>query len=276
MATMRIGALEVAVVSDGHLAMDPERMFGAGQPEAWRRLVDLDRDGKLPFSVNCVLVRAGDRRILLDTGAGRDEPLLLARYGEGCGRLLDSLHGLGLEPADVDTVVVSHAHGDHVGGATRPGPDGHAPTFPNARYWIWKGEWEYWTTPDAMSQAPYLERKLPPLAEHGQLELADAEIEVAPGVRLIAAPGHTPGHICVALTSGAEMAVYTGDLLHHHAQFDHPEWSPAFDLLPEMSAESRRRILDDARRDRALLLVAHLPTPGTARLPAEGGWELAG
>ena len=276
MATMRIGPIEVAVVSDGQLAMDPELMFGGGQPEEWRRLVDLDHTGKVPFSINCLLVRVGERRILVDTGAGRDEPMLLERYGDACGRLVENLRGLGLEPTDVDTVVVSHAHGDHVGGATAPRGDGHAPTFPNARYWIWRGEWEYWTTPEVMSQRPYLERKLPPLAEHGVLELVDSELEVAPGVRLIAAPGHTPGHVCVALTSGAEMAVYTGDLLHHPAQFDHPEWSPAFDLLPEMSAASRRRILDQARRERALLLTAHLPTPGLARPAAEGGWQLAG
>ncbi len=69
------------------------------------------------------------------------------------------------------------------------------------------------------------------------------------------------------------MEIYTGDLLHHPSQFAHPEWSPAFDLLPELSAESRRRILERARCDGSLLLTAHLPTPGIARLPATGGWE---
>ena len=267
MTTMRIGAIEVAVVSDGRLTLAADRMFGTGQPEEWRRLVQLE-DGRIPFSVNCLLVRVGDRRIILDTGTGRDEPILMERYGNACGRLTENLRSLGVQPAEVDTVVVSHAHGDHVGGATE-----HAvPTFPNARYWLWKGEWEHWTKPDVMAEFPYLERKLPPLAEHGRLELADAEVEVAPGVRLIAAPGHTPGHVCVAITSGSEMAIYTGDLLHHSAQFDHPEWSPAFDLLPELSAESRRRVLERAIRDRAVLLTAHLPTPGIAR-PAAGGWE---
>ncbi len=269
---MRIGALEVMTVSDGRLAMDPDRLFASPQADEWRRVVDLDHAGKVQFSVNCVLVRSGERLILLDTGTGRDEPLLAARYGGDCGRLLESLRALGVEPAAIDTVVVSHAHGDHVGGATERRGDDYAPTFPNARYWLWEGEWRYWTTPEAMAQAPWLAHKLPPLAEHGQLNLVDAEVEVAPGVRLIAAPGHTPGHVCVALTSGSEMAIYTGDLLHHPAQFEHPEWSPGFDLLPEMSAESRRRILDEAHRAGSLLLVAHLPTPGIAR-PNAAGWE---
>ena len=272
MATTRIGAIDVAVVPDGRLTLDPARMFGSGQPEEWRRQVRLE-DGRVPFSVNCVLVRVGERRILLDTGTGRDEPELMQRYGDQCGRLVDNLRATGLEPADVDTVVLSHAHADHVGGATIRHGETAVPTFPNARYWLWKAEWDHWTAPEARAQAPFLERKLPPLAAHGRLELVDAEVEVAPGLRLIAAPGHTPGHVCVAITSGREMAIYTGDLVHHLAQFEHPEWSPAFDLLPELSAESRRRVLERALRERALLLTAHLPTPGTARPDEAGGWQ---
>ncbi len=275
MTTTRMGAIEVAVVSDGQIALDPTRMFGPSQPEEWRQAVNLNQDGKIPFSVNCLLVRVGERRILVDTGVGRGEPSLVERYGNGCGRLVDNLGALGVASADVDTVIVSHAHADHIGGATMLRDDTWAPAFPNARYWISKEEWDYWSVPEVMRSAPYLEHKLPPLAAHGRLELAEAEVEVAPGVRLLATPGHTPGHVCVALTSGAEMAIYTGDLLHHPAQFDHPEWSPAFDVLPELSAESRRRVLDQARRDRALLLTAHLPTPGAARLPAAGGWHHA-
>lgn len=271
---MQIGAIEIEVVTDGRLSLDVTRMFGPEQPTEWRSQVELE-DGRVPFSVNCLLVRVGDRRILLDTGTGRDEPVLMERYGGHTGRLVENLGALGVQPAEIDTVVVSHAHGDHVGGATVPDGERRVPTFPNARYWLWRGEWEYWTAPDRLAELPYLQRKLPPLAEHGRLELAETEVEVAPGVRLIAAPGHTPGHICVALTSGREMAIYTGDLLHHAAQFDHPEWSPAFDLLPQLSAASRRRILEQAQRDHAILLTAHLPTPGIARPGASGQWLVA-
>lgn len=274
MSTMRVGLIEVVVVSDGRLAMDPGRMFGGDQPDEWRRQVHLEH-GKVPFSVNCLLVRVGERTIVLDTGTGRDEPFLMERYGDGCGRLVENLAALGVQPGDVDTVVVSHAHGDHIGGATRRVGERSLPTFPNARYWLWKGEWEYWTSPQVLAEVPYMERKLPPLAEHGLLELADQEFEVAPGLRLIRAPGHTPGHLCVAITGGGQMAIYTGDLLHHVAQLEHPEWSPAFDLLPALSAESRRRILERAVRERAVLLTAHLARPGIVR-PGDGGWTSAG
>ena len=271
MTTLRVGAIDVAVVPDGVLRMDPSLMFGPDQPEAFRQQVKVEA-GRVPFSVNCLLVRVGERRILLDTGAGRDDPAAFERYGQDIGGLVDNLAALGVTPADVDTVVLSHAHADHVGGACQIAGDRAFPTFLKARYWLWQSEWDYWTTPEVVAERPYLARKLAPLGEHRRLELVDTEAEVAPGVRLIPSPGHTPGHLCVALTSGGETAIYCGDLLHHPVQFDHTDWSPAFDLLPQQSAESRRRVLERARRERAVLLTAHLPTPGIAR-PANDGWR---
>src|SRR6266542_2130876 len=243
MSTLRIGAIDIAVVSDGRLRLDPGLMFKPDDTSEFRQRVELE-EGRLPFSVNCVLLRVGDRRILLDTGAGRDTPMLMERYGGGCGLLVDNLRALGVQPADIDTVVISHAHGDHIGGATIPAGDEMVPTFPEALYWLWDEEWSYWTKPEVL--------------------------EVAPGVRLIPAPGHTPGHLCVAIVSGQEMALYTGDLLHHQCQLEHPEWSDMFDLMPEVSAASRRRILEDAHHERAVLLTAHLPTPGIVHPTAQG------
>lgn len=257
MSTLRIGSIELAVVSDGRLRMDPSLMFGPDQPDEFRRHIELD-EGRVPFSVNCVLVRVGERRLLLDTGTGTDDPSMVQRYGTDIGHLPDNLRALGVDVGDIDTVILSHAHADHIGGACLGGQL----AFPNARYWLWQAEWDYWSAPERVAERPYLGRKLLPLMEHARLELADAEAEIAPGVRLIASPGHTPGHVCVALTSGQDIAIYCGDLFHHVCQMERPEWSLAFDVLPEVSAESRRRILEQAVRDRAVLLTAHLPTPG--------------
>lgn len=273
MTRLRIGELEIAVVPDGALGLDPARLFGRVPEAEWRPLATLDAQGHVPVGVNCLLVRCGERRVLLDTGTG---PELAAARGQPAGRLLDSLAALGVGPADIDTVVVSHAHWDHAGGVSTRHDDRWLPTFPRASYWLWRGEWEYWMSPALPERPAYLDEVMPPLVQHDCLNLADSEIEVAPGVRLIAAPGHTPGHLCVALTSGTEMAVYTGDMFHHPSQVEHPEWSPLFDVLPELSIETRRRIFDEARRSGSLLLSAHLPTPGIARLPAGGGLELLG
>jgi glyoxylase-like metal-dependent hydrolase (beta-lactamase superfamily II) len=268
---MQIGALDVAVVPDGMLLLDPARVFGRVAEADWRPLADLDEQGMVHAGVNCVLVRSGERKILLDTGTGRE---LASGRGQACGRVLDSLAALDVTPGEIDTVVVSHAHWDHAGGVSVRDGAGYTPTFPNATYWFWRGEWEYWMNPALADRPEFLDNVLPPLVEKQRLQLADTEMEVAPGVRLIAAHGHTPGHVCVALTSGSEMAVYTGDMFHHAAQIEHPEWSPLFDVLPEMSAATRKRIFDQARREGSLLLTAHLPTPGIARLPAAGGLEL--
>jgi len=98
--------------------------------------------------------------------------------------------------------------------------------------------------------------------------------EIAPGVRLLPLPGHTPGHMGVAFTAGQQMAVYVGDLVHHPLQLEHPEWSPVFDSLPPLSRETRRQLVERARRERSLILSYHLPFPGIGRVDA-GGWQPA-
>ena len=166
--TMRIGALEVAVVSDGLLNLDPQRLFGRVDEAVWRPVAGMDEHGHVPAGVNCALVRSGDRKILLDTGTGT---ALAAERGQACGRLLESLAALGTSPDEIDTVVVSHAHWDHVGGASIRSGDRWVPTFPSASYWFWRGEWEYWTNPELPDRPPFLDDVLPPLVEHNRLGL---------------------------------------------------------------------------------------------------------
>jgi hypothetical protein len=113
------------------------------------------------------------------------------RYGGNCGHLVDNLQATWACPKDIDTVVLSHAHGDHIGGATIES----VPTFREALYWFSETEWEHWLQPDVIAERPFLAGKLPPLMDYGQVELAEDEVEVAPGVRLLFAPGHTPGHM---------------------------------------------------------------------------------
>jgi len=263
---LRIGSITILPVSDGTLRLDPTNIFKDAQPEEWQPHVVRDEHGRTELALNCLLVRVGDRRILVDTGFGPrpDNPEL--------GQLGSALAAVGVSAEDIDTVVISHPHGDHIGGAVVGAGEGASLAYPSARYWLSQADWDHFTQPETLGRAA-LQDKLPPLARAQRLDLANGEQEIAPGVRLLPLPGHTPGHMCVAFTDGHEMAVYVGDLIHHPLQIDHPEWSPVFDSLPPLSHETRRALVDRARRERSLVLSYHLPFPGIGRI-GNGGWDV--
>jgi glyoxylase-like metal-dependent hydrolase (beta-lactamase superfamily II) len=182
------------------------------------------------------------------------------------------LNALGVSPADIDTVVVSHAHGDHIGGATTGPGDAAMPTFSRARHWLGQADWDHFSQPDVLASRVGLAEKLLPLRAAQVLDLADGEQEIAPGVRLLPLPGHTPGHLGVAFATGQELAIYVGDLMHHALQIDHPEWCPTFDALPPLSRQTRQQLVTRARAEHALVLSYHLPWPGIGRVTPQG-WE---
>jgi glyoxylase-like metal-dependent hydrolase (beta-lactamase superfamily II) len=262
---VRLGSLVLQPVSDGALNLDPAAIFNDAQPDEWQPRVQRDADGRVALGLTCLLVQAGDRRILVDTGFGTrpDNPAV--------GRLAEGLAALGLSATDIDTVVVSHPHGDHIGGATFGAGDDARVSYPDARYWLGRADWDYFTKPDVLEQRAGLADKLLPLAKAERLDLADGEQEIAPGVRLLPLPGHTPGHMGVVFTAGQEVGIYVGDMIHHPLQIEHPDWCPTFDALPPLSRETRRTLLERARRDRSLLLSYHLPFPGIGRI--NGSWQ---
>jgi glyoxylase-like metal-dependent hydrolase (beta-lactamase superfamily II) len=265
-AALRLGSLTVQPVSDGAiLQMDPANIFGDARPEEWQPYVARNAQGNLEMALTCLLVRVGERTILVDTGYG-DQP-----GRPEVGQLASSLAEIGVAAADIDTVIISHPHGDHIGGATVGSGENARLTYASARYWLGQADWDHFNTPEMLDQRG-LRDKLMPLASAERLELADGEHEIAPGVRLLPLPGHTPGHMGVVFTSGREMAVYVGDLVHHPLQIDHPEWSPIFDSLPPLSRETRRQLVERARREHALVLSYHLPFPGIGRVTATG-WQ---
>jgi glyoxylase-like metal-dependent hydrolase (beta-lactamase superfamily II) len=266
---LQLGPLTLQPISDGALHMAPgPSIFHEAPAEEWQERVELDAHGNVELSMNCLLVRVGERRILVDTGYGfvADRPAV--------GHLANGLAALDVSPADIDTVIVSHAHGDHIGGATHGVGSEARPTFGNARYWLGQADWDHFSQPNVLSARAGLADKLFPLKTAEVLNLADGEQEVAPGIRLLPLPGHTPGHMGVAFTSGQEMAIYIGDLVHHPLQLEHPEWCPIFDALPPVSRETRVRLVERARAERALILSYHLPYPGIGRI-TETGWQRA-
>ena len=212
-------------------------------------------------------VEAGKHKILVDMGAGNLTPTT--------GRLLESMHGAGLTPEEIDAVFITHAHPDHVGGALNHGGE---PIFINANYFICKVEWDFWFSEEAMVRpgewfTNYARQKLAPLKD--KMVLLEREEEILPGVSVLFAPGHTPGHMVVSFASAGEQLLYTGDTVLHPLHLDHPDWLLVFDILPGPAAASKHRIFDLAASTGSWVLGQHFPPfPNLGHVvKKEVGWE---
>jgi glyoxylase-like metal-dependent hydrolase (beta-lactamase superfamily II) len=273
-AKYRVGSLELVVLSDGSFRPDAGAVFGVVPRPMWEPVVDdLDESHRTSLGLNCLLLQSEGKTMLIETGVGdKGRQSWLASPLEQ-GNLLSNLAAHGFRPQDVDIVINTHLHADHCGWNTRYLPAGQAgedrklaPTFPRARYFIQRGEWEAARHPNERTRATYLAENLTPLEESGQLELVEGERQVTSEVVIIPSPGHTEHHASVVITSGGEVALYVGDIAQHRVQLERPAWVSAFDVLPLVSLETKRRLMERAIRENALVISVHLPFPGAGRM----------
>ena len=173
------------------------------------------------------------------------------------GRLPEELAAAGVTPGEVRHVVITHLHGDHFGWVLDR--DGQ-PMFPNALHHLHEADWLEWPAEDEQERESF-ERTLRPLEAGGSLSLSREDLEVAPGLRLLHAPGHTAGHRCVIAGEGEGRALLAGDMIHLPFQVRDPEWRSFFDADPDLACENRRRVLALVEADGMLFLTAHLPSP---------------
>ncbi|MEO8540435.1 MAG: MBL fold metallo-hydrolase [bacterium] len=273
----KVGALDVAVISDGYIKLDAGAVMGLIPRVMWEPVIgaaNLDAEHRMKLSLNCMVVRSGDQVLLVDTGIGNKltgamrERAFPGEYGE----LLESLAALDLAPSDITAVANTHLHADHCGWNTVRTSDGEArPTFPNARYFIQAGEYEAAMHPNDRTRGTYFAENFEPLAASGQLELVTGETEIIPGAMFWPTPGHTFDHASIALSSAGETGIYTGDLVHHAVQVERPAWIAAFDVFPLTSLESKKKLAERALREHALLICVHNPFPGVGRLTESAG-----
>ena len=270
---MRLGDLEFVVVSDGTMRQDAGAVFGLVPRIMWERYAgELDDQYRMRLGLNSLLVRADGKLILVDTGCGdKGSKAPGAVSTAESGHLVKNLRSVGVTPDEVDVVVNTHLHFDHCGGNTTIVDGQLRPTFPRARYVMQAGEWDAANHTNERTRGTYLAENLEPLDSARQVELIRGEAELAKGVRVVLAPGHTEDHCAVELESEGEMALYVGEMVQHPVMLERLAWISSFDILPLVSLETKRLLLETAVETRALIISVHAPYPGLGRLRADDG-----
>jgi glyoxylase-like metal-dependent hydrolase (beta-lactamase superfamily II) len=264
-----IGQFQVTMVSDGRFTLPPEGVFPKAPADERNAMLsaDFQAPDKLIVQTNALMVNTGDKLVLIDVGSrGKFRP-------PNTGFLLDNLRAAGVMPEDVDVVVITHGHGDHLWGVTSA--DGQI-TFPNAEHVFSETEWNFWMQPNHPLASggwarTYNENMKAVAPIKDRVRTVKADQEVVTGIQAIALPGHTPGQIGLQITSGQETLIVTADaVLNRTISFDHPEWEFAYDLDPQQGVTTRRSLLDRAATDRTLLSTFHLPFPGIGHVTRSG------
>ena len=273
-ARYHVGGLTIRVLSDGCSWQDAGAVHGLVPRVMWERVTtDLNAQHQIPLALNCLLLESDGKTVLIETGQGdKDFDLLRARGGAvGHGKLLDALAAEGVAPGDVDIVINTHLHNDHCGWNTRRIDGALRPTFPNARYVVQAGEWDVATHPNERTRATYLADNLLPLREAAQVDLIDGETAVTSQLTVVETPGHTADHASVLIRDGGEAAIYIGDIAQHRVQLERVAWISAFDVLPLVSLETKKRLVREAVAGNHLILSVHTPYPGAGRLVQREG-----
>jgi len=270
----KLGNFKCIVVSNGIVEFDnPASMLFPSAPKEQLdqilRKHDINQDQwKSSLSPwQFLLIDTGQKLVLLDTGIGDG-------FDPTVGKLIRNLQNEGIKPEDINVVIFTHAHPDHIGGAVNSKRE---LVFPNARYVMWTSEWEFWTSETNLMKmdelwAKFAREKLPPI--HGHIDLIDHEMEVLPGIRCLSAPGHTVGHMIVSITSAKGQMLYFGDAFPHTISVERPEWYSYWDNNPEQTVITRKKLLELATSEKALVFACHLPFPGLGHIfQKETGYE---
>ncbi len=259
--------------------LDGGAMFGVVPKNLWERKIPADARNRIPLGLRCLLIEHPDALVLVDTGVGdKENEKFMAIYGVenspvgavGPTQLESALAEAGFATSDVDLVVNSHLHFDHAGGNTRRGEDGAAVlAFPNARYVIRRGEWDWAHYTNERTAASYFPHNYDPVSAAGRLELVDDDRELLPGISLRRTPGHTPHHQGILVESGGERLFYLADLAPTAAHVPLP-WIMAYDVEPLVTLETKRRVWAEAAAERWTVIFEHDATIAFGRIVVDG------
>jgi glyoxylase-like metal-dependent hydrolase (beta-lactamase superfamily II) len=265
-----IGDAQVTALLDGYFDLPTDMVNGfdavLAKDSLARNMQTLTGD-TMQGAVNSYLVNTGGHLTLIDTGAAQLMGPTLGNLGRG-------LKAVGVEPKDIDTVLLTHIHPDHTGGLVDA--NGKA-VFENAELSVAKAEWDFWHDDAIMASVPEGSRVFFQMGRDttapysDRLRLFESEEQILPGMTSMPLPGHTPGHSGFTLNSGDASMLFWGDIIHAPGvQFTHPDWTVVFDIDPALAAQTRHHMLDRASADNMLVTGMHIDFPGLGRVLRNG------
>ncbi|GGB56773.1 MBL fold metallo-hydrolase [Roseibium aquae] len=268
-ATWQLGPHELTVLSDGNLTLPmsfflPDR--SAEEIESLFAPHGMALDALTP-DCNITLLRSGERLVLFDVGAGPN-------FQPTAGALPSALDDLGIDPADITDVVLTHAHPDHLWGIL---DDFEDPLYPEAQVWVPQAEWDYWRADDTLDKTPEARKSFVVGAQsrfdaiEDRVSMVTPGQEVLPGIEALDTSGHTPGHMSYMVHGGSDSVLILGDAITNAVvSFERPDWASGSDQDPEKGIETRTRLLDRLAADQSLVIGFHLPEPGRGRVERAG------
>ena len=262
---IRVGNAEIMSLSDGMLEFDLCNFFPTIPDDNWQQYQSyLTDEHKVRFNLGSFLIRSEGRTILVDTGLGAkpanapDAPW---------GQLLHDFQANGVRPEEVDMVVLTHLHRDHVGWNLLARDGAYVPTFPNARYWMSAKDWEACHRPDVQPERfPNAPTCVWPLADLGLVELMHGEHVITRELTAMPTPGHTPGHMSILITSAGERALVLGDAAHNPAQIHETDWVSRADMDPDVTRQTRRTLMERLEREQIIVAAGHFEAPGFGKI----------
>ncbi|WP_316237069.1 MBL fold metallo-hydrolase [Bradyrhizobium sp. SZCCHNR1015] len=249
--------------------LTPEML--AAERSALQAAGALDAQDTLILCFQSYVVRTPHHTILIDSCIGNDKPRARPVWNmKSDDSYMRALAAAGVSVDDIDVVMCTHLHTDHVGWNTRLDNGRWVPTFPNARYVFAQREYDYWVAQNAKAEVPPFADSVLPVVEAKRADIVGDEFSIGDHIRLLPTPGHTPGHVAIAVGKGRDDAVFAGDLIHTPLQLGLPELSPKFDVDPKQAAVTRRTFLERYCDTATLCCTAHFPSPSVGRIRRKG------
>ena len=277
----KIGDVAITPVIELELPTSADFILPDATPENmapdfdWLKPHFVDDEGHLKMIVQALLLESKGRKIVVDTCVGNDKERPIPDWSGMKGPFLDDIAAAGFPREDVDLVVCTHLHVDHVGWNTMLEGDAWVPTFPNARYLMARPEYEHWSTDEDKVFGDVFGDSVKPVFDAGLVDLVACDHIVTDEIRFEPTPGHTPGHCSVSISSRGAEAIITGDLMHHPSQCAHPEWASSADLDAELARATRRAFLEKYADSGVLVIGTHWGRPTAGHLTRHGNaWKL--